>query len=579
MTQDHTVAYLRGLFCRFRLQRLGVCTLAILGFAFWAGPEALAAGDSTAPALESFAISPSSIDTSAGSRKVTVTARVTDAGAGLGDFGASVSFTSPSGQSAWASLGTSERISGDAQDGIYEADVTVPKQSEQGTWTASQLDLRDAVGNSRYLDATDLHDAGFPNSFENSPDATAPQTTIDGGPSGAVNETSATFTFSSSEAGSSFECKLDGGAWDSCSSPEALTSLSDGPHTLSVRATDAADNTDPTPATRTWTVDPAVPPDTTAPQTTINGGPSGTVNQTATTFTFSSSEAGSSFQCKLDDSAWDSCSSPKALTSLSDGDHTFKVLATDPADNTDPTPATRTWTVDTADPQTRIDSGPSGTVNQTSATFTFSSGDVGSSFECKLDGGAYTACSSPETLANLADGAHTFKVIATDAADNTDPTAATRTWTVDTADTNAATTPPGPLTTPYPTTAPAANVRDVTGPAIVSCTPKATVRPTSGGRVTFRCGSFDEPVAGTLVLRTATKVRYKGKKRVITLGSKRFAAPVGRRMVMKIKLSKQGMRALRKLGRLRVIATITGRDLANNATVKKSTITLKKPTR
>jgi hypothetical protein len=86
------------------------------------------------------------------------------------------------------------------------------------------------------------------------PDTTPPTTTIDSGPSGTVMATAADFAFSSSEAGSTFECRLDGGAWGSCTSPRSYTSLALGDHTFDVRATDAAGNTDQTPASRTWTV-------------------------------------------------------------------------------------------------------------------------------------------------------------------------------------------------------------------------------------------------------------------------------------------------------------------------------------
>ena len=47
---------------------------------------------------------------------------------------------------------------------------------------------------------------------------------------------------------------MDSGAYATCSSPIDRPRLADGPHTFSVRATDAAGNTDPTPATRTFTV-------------------------------------------------------------------------------------------------------------------------------------------------------------------------------------------------------------------------------------------------------------------------------------------------------------------------------------
>ena len=87
-----------------------------------------------------------------------------------------------------------------------------------------------------------------------SADAVPPQTTITTGPSGRTNDPTPTFAFSSSDAGSSFQCKLDAGAYAACSSPKTTAHLEDGPHTLSVRAMDPVGNLDPTPATRTFTV-------------------------------------------------------------------------------------------------------------------------------------------------------------------------------------------------------------------------------------------------------------------------------------------------------------------------------------
>jgi hypothetical protein len=90
-------------------------------------------------------------------------------------------------------------------------------------------------------------------------DTTPPQTTIDSGPSGTITTGSPSFTFSSSEAGSTFACKLDGpgaitGSFAPCTSPKSYSNLADGVYTFSVRATDAANNTDATPATKTFTV-------------------------------------------------------------------------------------------------------------------------------------------------------------------------------------------------------------------------------------------------------------------------------------------------------------------------------------
>jgi RNA polymerase sigma factor (sigma-70 family) len=85
-------------------------------------------------------------------------------------------------------------------------------------------------------------------------DTTAPQTTISSHPSTNSSDTSPTFEFRSTESGSRFECRLDAGAWRSCSSPKAYASLSVGQHVFRVRARDASGNVDRTPASWTWTI-------------------------------------------------------------------------------------------------------------------------------------------------------------------------------------------------------------------------------------------------------------------------------------------------------------------------------------
>jgi thrombospondin type 3 repeat protein len=180
------------------------------------------------------------------------------------------------------------------------------------------------------------------------PDTTPPETTIGSGPSGAVTSTSASFTFSSSESGSSFQCRIDGSAWDACSSPKAYAGLAEGPHTFDVRAIDGAGNVDVSPASHTWLV--VAPPDIMPPDTSITAGPSGTVSSASASFSFTSDEAGSSFQCRLDGGGFAGCTSPKSYSGLANGSHAFEVRAVDGANNTDPTPASRTWTVDVPPP-------------------------------------------------------------------------------------------------------------------------------------------------------------------------------------------------------------------------------------
>jgi hypothetical protein len=86
--------------------------------------------------------------------------------------------------------------------------------------------------------------------------------------------------------------------------------------------------------------------DKTPPETTINSGPTGTTSSTSASFTLSSSEAGSSFQCRLDSGSWEGCGSPASYGGLASGAHTFEARAIDPAGNTDPTPAVRGWSVE-----------------------------------------------------------------------------------------------------------------------------------------------------------------------------------------------------------------------------------------
>lgn len=264
-------------------------------------------------------------------------------------------------------------------------------------------------------------------------DSVAPDTTIATGPAEGTTITTAgtSFTFTSTEGGGTFECKLDSGSFGSCTSPRNLTSLQNGSHTFSVRATDAAGNVDATPATRTFTVDTS---DHTPPETSITTGPAdgATVTTANAGFGFSADESGSTFECKLDSGGFESCSSPRNLSGLENGSHTFSVRATDPNGNTDPTPATRTFTVaiDSTPPDTVIDSGPNGTITVDAATIVFHATESGSTFECKLDSGGFQPCTSPRALSGLANGAHTFAVRATDAAGNVDASPATQTFTV-----------------------------------------------------------------------------------------------------------------------------------------------------
>ena len=174
-------------------------------------------------------------------------------------------------------------------------------------------------------------------------DSIPPESTITSGPPSFTNSTSASFSFASSDLGSSFECSLDSAAFESCASPKSYTGLTSGSHTLQVRATDVAGNLDATPASRTWTVD------TTPPDTSMTSGPPSLTRSSSASFGFSS-EPGARFQCSLDGAAFTSCASPKSYTGLTSKTHNFRVRAIDAPGNVDATPAVRSWKVDAIKP-------------------------------------------------------------------------------------------------------------------------------------------------------------------------------------------------------------------------------------
>lgn len=85
------------------------------------------------------------------------------------------------------------------------------------------------------------------------PDVTPPETKIDKQPKRKGKKRKARFAFSSTEPGSSFECRFDKGAFEPCASP-LKRKVKRRKHRFEVRAIDPAGNVDPTPATARWKV-------------------------------------------------------------------------------------------------------------------------------------------------------------------------------------------------------------------------------------------------------------------------------------------------------------------------------------
>ena len=283
-----------------------------------------------------------------------------------------------------------------------------------------------------------------------------------------------------------FECRLDDGSWATCEESYTLTNLTEGSHTLRVRATDLSGNTDPDPATYTWTVAfprfDAAPPDAApvAPDTVIVSGPTRPISTNpSSTFIVQATLSSpgidgttdvtdtSTFQCRLTKNSqvgsWFACNTNGLGYStgpLEDADYILEVRATN-GGVTDPSPATWTWTiqaekrdaapVDTALPwwpltviTSRPDSDPWPDLY---TTFTFEAltspgGSVipDATFECELFAlntstgqyvlmGPWVDCEAPYTVGPLGDGAYQIYVRAT-ANGVTDQTPAFENWTV-----------------------------------------------------------------------------------------------------------------------------------------------------
>jgi DNA-directed RNA polymerase specialized sigma24 family protein len=264
--------------------------------------------------------------------------------------------------------------------------------------------------------------AGEPAVYEWTIDTRAPRTRFTDEPPSATRAKSARFRFAANEGGVRFACKLDDSPWHRCTSPQSFANLTEATHRFAVKARDRAGNVDGTPAVVRWAVD------RTPPDTSIRGG-GGVTGRTAS-FTLAATESGVGFSCSLDDAGFTACSSSLVLSGLGAGTHTLRVLATDEAGNADASPAERSWRVDTRPPETLLVEHPPSVTRSPTATFAFSSPEGGATFQCSLDGRAFSPCPSRITYIGLTSGEHVLAVRARDRARNVDPTPVSWRWRV-----------------------------------------------------------------------------------------------------------------------------------------------------
>jgi hypothetical protein len=279
-------------------------------------------------------------------------------------------------------------------------------------------------------------------------DLVAPTVAFSGGPlEGAYSTASPTFSWTSNDnqtplAQMRYAYSLDGGAFTALALPTSvsLSSLASGAHTLAVHSADLAGNLS-SDAVRHWTVDGN------APDTQILSGPANAAIVTTSSVTYGYTGTDDltptpslQYQTRLDGGTWSAASSATSTTlnNVADGTHVFDVRAQDQGGNVDPTPASRSVTVDALGPVITITLGPANNacINTSSVTFNWSATDAvtpqGSIlYAWQLDGGTLTAFGSTLSASpsGLAEGLHTFTIEAKDGSGNISTLA--RTFRVD----------------------------------------------------------------------------------------------------------------------------------------------------
>lgn len=261
--------------------------------------------------------------------------------------------------------------------------------------------------------------------------ALAPSTQIVGGPRAIGNDPNPTFTFTSSESGSSFECKLQRAGdpsanFGTCSSPQTYLNLVDGTYTFTVRAVNAGGSPDPDPATTSFTID------TQAPAAATISSPTDESYNNSGSLSLSGTAEPNSTVDVLDGSTWQgdvtansSGAWTKTLSGLADGVHSFSATATDAAGNTSSPSSLVRVTIDTQAPAAPTISSPRAGAHYVQGAV------VDAAFTCPGDAGGsgLASCkgsvSSGQPISTSSVGSHTFIVTAEDGARNVSRTTVT----------------------------------------------------------------------------------------------------------------------------------------------------------
>lgn len=254
-------------------------------------------------------------------------------------------------------------------------------------------------------------------------DNTPPNITIETGPPQVSNLNTGVFELASTEAGSTYLCRLDNDRFSPCSAVVAYRNLPEGEHSFEALSIDASGNKATSPATWRWKID------LTAPIVSIVHKPQPIIGETNVNFEFSANDNSLTWSCLLDGNPYQPCDKQVNLSNLSAGLHSLQVKATDVAGNSG-APIITNWEVDLTEVDTLLISGPPNLISSPQATIVFSA-NKRAGFRCVFDNGPSMSCSSPLIRTNLANGTHTAVIVAVDETGREDQYPLTVSWTID----------------------------------------------------------------------------------------------------------------------------------------------------
>lgn len=207
-----------------------------------------------------------------------------------------------------------------------------------------------------------------------------------------------------------FKCQIDQDLPSDCVSPFQTGELDEGAHMLTVTAVDKYDK----PVAKeeyTFVVDITPPVPTIVAGMTLTGSPNYDIVFAAT----DKYSQALTFECFVDEVSRGTCESPFKLTALAEGNHAFKVRATDFAGNTS-TFISQAWLISLNAPEIKLTSTPptfSGTSVSLSFTATSKVG-IKVTTTCTLNAGTAAPCDGTFTSNDLKAGAQTLLIDAVD---------------------------------------------------------------------------------------------------------------------------------------------------------------------